>query len=316
MEPLARRILVIDDDPDFAYLVRTLLRRVVTEVAVETSAPAGLAAARAHRPDLILCDVDMPKMTGFELRRQLVATESLASVPFVFISRRHGAADQLQGLRLGAADYLAKPIDHDALLARVIYLLARSTGPSVDDPEPDRRGAAGGRLSLMPLADLVQMVEAGHTSGTLVIQGPQVSGRLSFRDGQVVAAEAGEHLDEDAALLLLGVTDGDFRLERAPIEPTGKSMRVGGLLMDAAWIQDELAQLGDAAPRADDAIRVEDPAAARTLFPDSEPWRTFVDDRTRKPERVSRLAEALGIGTLRARVLLGQAVKRGVLEIV
>jgi len=309
---LPRRVLVIDDDVDFAHLVRALLRHVVSQVLIETSSLAGMAAVRAKRPDLILCDVDMPTMNGFELRRRLVEDATLADVPFMFLSGRTGATEQLQGLRLGATDYIVKPIQPDVLVARVVHALERTRKAPEKAPHLD---SLAGDLTVVPMADLVQLLEAGNASGVLELAGGGLFGRLVLSHGVVVGAHANEQSGEDAALLLVALAEGRFRFAAGPIaKGSTLALRVGPLLMDAAWIQDELEHLGAHAPRVDDAIGIVKREAAEALFKDRPGWRTVLEDR--RFLRVSRVAELLGMGTLRARVLLGQAVQQGTLRII
>lgn len=313
MKPLQKRVLVIDDDPDFTQLMRALLQRVVEDVRVEGNAAAGLDAVRAWRPDLILCDVDMPEITGFELRRKLRADPLLAELPFLFISRRTSAADHLQGLRLGATDYLTKPVDPEAMIARVIHLLDRgepgAAGFLVD--EADEEPMASGSLAALPLVELLQVLEAGASSGVLALDGQGVAGRLVLSAGVVSAADAGAMSGEDAALTLLGLREGRFSFQRGAASGPGQGLQVRSLLMDAAWIEDELGQLGALAPLPDTMIHVQRPEAAAALFPLSAAWQAVVADEAGAPRSLSQLAEALGIGVLRARVLFGQGVRNG-----
>jgi CheY-like chemotaxis protein len=317
MKALNKRVLVIDDDPDFLQLVRALLQRVVAEVLVEGDAASGLDAVRARRPDLILCDVDMPGISGFELRRKLRADPLLAELPFLFISRRTSAADHLQGLRLGATDYLTKPVDPEAMIARVIHLLDRgepgSVGFLVDDA--DEEPMATGSLAALPLVELLQVLEAGASSGVLALDGQGVAGRLVLSAGLVSAADAGAMSGEDAALTLLGLREGRFSFQRGPASSAGQGLQVRALLMDAAWIEDELTQLGAQAPLPDAVIEIARPAGASALFPGSEAWQALVADEAGAPRSLSLLAEAIGIGVLRARVLVGHGVKNGCLVI-
>jgi CheY-like chemotaxis protein len=318
MKALNKRVLVIDDDPDFLQLVRALLQRVVAEVLVEGDAASGLDAVRARRPDLILCDVDMPGISGFELRRRLRADPLLAELPFLFISRRTSTADHLEGLRLGATDYLTKPVSPEALIARVIHLLDRAEAGApdllLDEAEHDAQ-IASGSLSALPLVELLQVLEAGAASGVLALDGQGVAGRMVLSGGVVAAADAGAMSGEDAALTLLGLREGRFSFQRGPASSAGQGLQVRALLMDAAWIEDELTQLGAQAPLPDAVIEIARPAGASALFPGSEAWQALVADEAGAPRSLSLLAEAIGIGVLRARVLVGHGVKNGCLVI-
>jgi putative two-component system response regulator len=87
--------------------------------------PAGLAAARSERPDVILLDVMMPGMDGWQVLEQLLADERTRDVPIVFLTARAELRDQARGLELGGVDYITKPFNPVELAPLVVDLLAR-----------------------------------------------------------------------------------------------------------------------------------------------------------------------------------------------
>ncbi len=112
------RILLADDNADMRrYIERLLGQRY--QVAAVPDGLAALAAARAALPDLVLCDVMMPGLDGFELLRELRADERTREVPVIMLSARAGAEARIEGLESGAEDYLVKPFAARELLARV-----------------------------------------------------------------------------------------------------------------------------------------------------------------------------------------------------
>jgi diguanylate cyclase (GGDEF)-like protein len=114
-----QRVLVIDDSVLIHSLVRARLEDEPVEVHFADSAKAGLAMAAALDPDLILLDVDMPEMDGFEACRRLKADPGTSAIPVVFLSGASTAQQKVQGLDLGAVDYVTKPFDPAELRARV-----------------------------------------------------------------------------------------------------------------------------------------------------------------------------------------------------
>jgi putative two-component system response regulator len=112
-------ILAVDDDADLLALIAKVL---ATEYEVKTAADGGDAlalAAAAPQPDLILLDVELPGATGFEVCQLLKEDPATARVPVIFLTGKSEAADQVEGLDLGAVDYLTKPVNAKLLLARV-----------------------------------------------------------------------------------------------------------------------------------------------------------------------------------------------------
>jgi class 3 adenylate cyclase len=113
-------ILCIEDEEPLRRLITAELRDAGYETIEAADGRAGLAAIREHQPDLVLCDVNMPGMNGYELLSQLRDNHPhLAEAPFVFLSALADRRDVIAGKRLGADDYLTKPVDIEVLIATV-----------------------------------------------------------------------------------------------------------------------------------------------------------------------------------------------------
>ena len=112
------RVLIADDNADMREYLRDLLAPYYTVETVSDGQEA-LAAIARHRPDLVLCDVMMPRVDGFALLRALRSDESLRSTPLILLSARAGEESRIEGLAAGADDYLAKPFSARELTARI-----------------------------------------------------------------------------------------------------------------------------------------------------------------------------------------------------
>lgn len=110
------RILVVDDEQRVLNFLRSKLRASGYEVLTASSGPEALELAQAEEPDLIVLDVLMPKMDGFETLKEL---RSFSAVPVIILSARETNSDKIKGLSLGADDYLPKPFNPDELVARI-----------------------------------------------------------------------------------------------------------------------------------------------------------------------------------------------------
>jgi class 3 adenylate cyclase len=119
----AARILVVDDVAENREIVQMRLESQGYEVATAVDGEDGLAKIVAMPPDVVLLDVMMPKMDGFEVCRRLRADPSVPFVPIILLTARAETKDLVAGLDAGADDYLFKPIDHSTLLARVRAML-------------------------------------------------------------------------------------------------------------------------------------------------------------------------------------------------
>ena len=122
------RVLVVEDDKSILLGLRINLTSEGYEVVVAEDGERGLELARAERPDLMILDVMLPRMNGFEVLDTL-RKEGL-SMPIIILSARTGEIDKVTGLELGAEDYVAKPFSLAELLARVKAALRRSTQPA------------------------------------------------------------------------------------------------------------------------------------------------------------------------------------------
>lgn len=111
-------ILVIDDVPDNLLLASSLLKNYY-RVKVATSGEKGLAIARADPPDLILLDIMMPVMDGYETCAWLKADQALKSIPVIFLTAKGDVEDEAKGFSIGAVDYIVKPLTPTLLLARI-----------------------------------------------------------------------------------------------------------------------------------------------------------------------------------------------------
>jgi DNA-binding NarL/FixJ family response regulator len=121
------KILVIEDDEETALLLREALSDIDHDVDVCTNGADGIRRIQSSLPDLVICDVRMPQADGFEVLEQLSAAMGSAVPPFVFLTALADRDSEINGRRLGADDYLTKPVDFE-MLALVIDNRLRRTG--------------------------------------------------------------------------------------------------------------------------------------------------------------------------------------------
>ena len=113
------KILVVDDQPINVQLLKRRLEREGIGIITAYSGAEALAAVADDKPDLILLDVMMPEMDGIEVCQRLQANEETRSIPVIFITARNSKESKLEGLAVGAVDYITKPIELDETVARV-----------------------------------------------------------------------------------------------------------------------------------------------------------------------------------------------------
>jgi two-component system alkaline phosphatase synthesis response regulator PhoP len=123
---MAQRILVVDDDRKIVRLVGSYLEQAGMTVLTAYDGEAAMHMIRHERPDLIVLDIMLPKRDGWEITRWLRADEHLAAIPIIMLTARVEDAEKIQGLNLGADDYLTKPFNPKEVVARVRAVVRRT----------------------------------------------------------------------------------------------------------------------------------------------------------------------------------------------
>jgi len=136
------RILVVDDEPDITALVAYHLAKAGYRVITATNGKDALQTAREERPDLVVLDLMLPDVSGYDVLAELRRRDETREIGILLLTARHKEVDRVRGLTLGADDYLLKPFSPPELVLRVGAILRRLRAPAV---------AAGGRLSAGPI---------------------------------------------------------------------------------------------------------------------------------------------------------------------
>jgi two-component system, OmpR family, response regulator len=122
--PDSHRVLVVDDEPNILDVVSMALRFHSFEVETAATGAEALAAATAFKPQLIVLDVMLPDIEGFDVARRL--GDRRAEIPIIFLTARDATADKVRGLTLGGDDYVTKPFSLEELIARIRTVLRRT----------------------------------------------------------------------------------------------------------------------------------------------------------------------------------------------
>ena len=127
---MAQKILVVDDEESLAQFVCRALRQQGYKTVCAYDGDNALSLVYEEMPDLVILDLMLPLMDGWEICRRVKSDEETRHIPILMLTARSSAEDVVQGLDLGADDYMRKPFPLDELLARVRVLLRRSQGPA------------------------------------------------------------------------------------------------------------------------------------------------------------------------------------------
>lgn len=161
-------ILIIEDHPDMRENVATILEQTGHAVLTACNGKEGLEVALDEMPDLIVCDVMMPEMDGYQVLQAVRTAPAIAGTPFIFLTAKGEKRDLRTGMNLGADDYLTKPVSAEELLAAVKTRLQRETlrkpdtEISYDSPVPLEK------LGLTPReAEVLMWVAQGKTNSEI-----------------------------------------------------------------------------------------------------------------------------------------------------
>jgi CheY-like chemotaxis protein len=125
MKPQMKKILLVDDSRTSLFMESMILRQGPYELVTASDGVEAVEQARAQHPDLILMDVIMPRMTGFEALRALRKEEATRNIPIIMVTTRGESDNVEEGWESGCSDYVNKPINPEELLAKVRSCLAR-----------------------------------------------------------------------------------------------------------------------------------------------------------------------------------------------
>lgn len=117
-----KRILVVDDSPTERHFMVELLTKNGYQVVTAESGEEGIAKAKAEKPDLVIMDVVMPGLNGYQATRTLTRDDDTKNIPVFVCTTKSQETDKIWGLRQGAQDYLVKPVNPEELLAKIAAL--------------------------------------------------------------------------------------------------------------------------------------------------------------------------------------------------
>src|SRR5437762_4109325 len=181
----ALNIVVVDDDARYREAAAEPFRSRGDSVVTTSDGLEALALCLRAPPDVVLSDVQMPRMDGWQLLRMIRARPSLASVPVVFLTSLGGEAERLLGYQLGVDAYIPKPYQPEELLVRVHQIVRRAKNPKT---MPGIRSSLRGDIEHVGLSSLFTFIEVERKSGTLLVIGDDVA-RLFFSAGRLLRAE-------------------------------------------------------------------------------------------------------------------------------
>jgi DNA-binding response OmpR family regulator len=244
---LLRTVLIADEDPGFRSYLAMPLRAQGFDVLEAGDGEQAWELSRDRRPWLILSDVSLPGVDGFELCRRLRAHSMTRQTPLVFISGSDDYKERYRGLQLGADDFLSKGTPIRELLIRVQLVLTRYSDLQAGTP---RESGMEGEIEMLSAPGVLQICHHRRFTGSFTAvaearraedeEGPRRRVEIRFRDGEIVGASSGARVDVPAVYEFLSWTHGHFSFVPGDVgdgEPIAQS--VEHLLLEGCRILDE-----------------------------------------------------------------------------
>jgi DNA-binding response OmpR family regulator len=135
-----KKILLIEDDNDLVINIRSILKEENYDVKIEIDGESGIKSAKQWQPDLILCDISIPKKDGYEVLEVLSKNKTTRRIPFIFLTAKVETENFRKGMQLGADDYIFKPFDIDDLLNSINIRIERAAGKLKDEATEENKG--------------------------------------------------------------------------------------------------------------------------------------------------------------------------------
>jgi DNA-binding response OmpR family regulator len=129
---MKKKILVVDDEEDILHFLELVLREKGYDVVTAANGHEALTTAQIERPDLVLLDIMMPQMDGWEVLKLLRIDDDTAQIPVAMLSARTEAKDRVQGLQEGAVDYICKPFSLQELLVKIETIFGQGADAGKD----------------------------------------------------------------------------------------------------------------------------------------------------------------------------------------
>ena len=244
--PMLRSVLIADEDAAFRkYLAMPLAAQGFTIFEAADGSAAWQLAVQ-NRPWMILADISMPELDGFEFCRRVRSHPMLSRLPLLFISGSDKYKERYRALQIGADDFLSKNMPVRELLMRIQLLMTRYSDLSASEPKAGTEEVAGafqGRIEVFGAPALLQMCAQGRLTGlftSLAEDAQNTATVMGLREGDIISASVGDKGGTDAVYAFLAWTKGSFKF--TPGDPGGGeplAQSVEHLLLEGCRLLDE-----------------------------------------------------------------------------
>lgn len=207
-----KTILLVDDEPHIVQILEFELKKAGYEIMKAYNGREALALIDEKIPDLIIADVMMPQMDGYQLCQTLKNHPKTRAIPFIFLTAKTSFQSKVQGYILGAEKYITKPCNRQELLKAVNLRLKEAEQAQALFSQKSE--TFSGDLSKVSIFSLLDFFYVGKWEGTLTLTKGQEFGKIWFKNATIVDAEYGFKKGQEALSILLTWQEGEFIIER------------------------------------------------------------------------------------------------------
>ncbi len=211
---LAHKLLIVDDNPRLLKMLEMRFSESGYQATVMERVKDALIAAITEKPDLIIADVMMPEISGWEFKKLLNNIPSMADIPFIFLTTNESLPLESYTEEFGPIDHLRKPYSFEELLAKVETNLKRKA--KRDETRSVESETSQGTLEDMTLVDVMQVLAMNRKTCSVTLVKGQEIGKIYFRRGRLLDAKVGDLRGDDAVYELLGWKGADFSIGEEP----------------------------------------------------------------------------------------------------
>ncbi len=256
---MKQRILIADDDEKVLTLLSSSLKKAGYDTSQALNGMSAIELIKNEKPDLILADVAMPEMDGFELCKLIRDNPETANIPFIFLTAKGELQDRVTGLTLGADDYISKPFHISEVTARIKAILQRMSyihpSASAKESETDLKG----NLQQLNLGEVLQTLQMTQKTGGLKITTSNKIGKIYFDHGTIVQAILDKYKREEALYRILAWEEGLFEFDSNDrAETHAITTPINRLLMEGFEQRTEYLRYKEAMPSFERVLKISD----------------------------------------------------------
>ena len=207
------KILVVDDEPHFLKIMELQLTMRGYQVVTAGDGFDGFTAAIRERPDLILADIMMPTIDGYEFCTQIKAHPELKATPVIFLTAKTDQKSLAKGYSVGGARYITKPFDSEELMKAIDLRL--KDADKAKKLYANKAKIFSGKLELVSIFSVLDMFSLNRWDGSITIERTLDRGYIEIKSGAIARCTVNGREDPDSLTIALGWSEGKFTAERS-----------------------------------------------------------------------------------------------------